>query len=76
MGELMRRHWIPAVASRDLRAEGEPMRLMLGAELIAWRDTQGRVGIMDHECPHRYASLFYGRAGRPAVHLSRLESST
>jgi phthalate 4,5-dioxygenase len=62
MGELMRRHWIPAIASRDLKADSEPVRLMLlGEKLIAWRDTQGRVGIMDHECPHRCASLFYGR---------------
>src|SRR6185437_12783396 len=59
---LMRRHWIPAVASRDLKADGEPMRLMLlGEKLVAWRDSSGRVGIMDHECPHRCASLFYGR---------------
>ena len=62
MGELMRRHWIPAVASRGLKADGEPMRLMLLDEkLIAWRESSGRVGIMDHECPHRCASLFYGR---------------
>jgi phthalate 4,5-dioxygenase len=62
MGELMRRHWILALASRDLKADGELVRVMLlGEKLIAWRDSLGRVGIMDHECPHRCASLFYGR---------------
>jgi phthalate 4,5-dioxygenase oxygenase subunit len=62
MGELMRRHWIPAAKASELVADGEPVRLMLlGEKLVAFRDTQGRVGIMDHECPHRCASLFYGR---------------
>ncbi len=38
------------------------MRLMLlGEQLIAFRDTDGRVGIMEHRCPHRCASLFFGR---------------
>ena len=62
MGELMRRYWIPAVMSEELKADGEPMRLMLlGEKLIAFRDTNGRVGVMDHRCPHRCASLFFGR---------------
>jgi phenylpropionate dioxygenase-like ring-hydroxylating dioxygenase large terminal subunit len=38
------------------------MRLMLlGEKLVAFRDTEGRVGIFDHRCPHRCASLFFGR---------------
>lgn len=62
MGGLMRQYWIPAAKSTELVADGEPMRLMLlGEKLIAFRDTSGRVGIMDHRCPHRCASLFLGR---------------
>jgi phenylpropionate dioxygenase-like ring-hydroxylating dioxygenase large terminal subunit len=62
MGELMRRYWIPAAMSSELAADGAPLRLMLlGEELVAFRDSQGRVGILDHACPHRCASLFYGR---------------
>lgn len=62
MGELMRQYWIPAALSRELAADGAPMRLkLLGEKLIAFRDSAGRVGIMDHRCPHRCASLFYGR---------------
>ena len=62
MGELMRRYWIPAAISTELTADGDPVRLkLLGEELIAFRDTDGRVGIMDHRCPHRCASLFFGR---------------
>ena len=62
MGQLMREYWIPAAKSSELVADGEPVRLrLLGENLIAFRDTSGRVGIMDHRCPHRVASLFFGR---------------
>jgi phthalate 4,5-dioxygenase len=62
MGDLMRRYWIPAALSSELKADGDPVRLMLlGEKLIAFRDTAGKVGIMDHRCPHRCASLFFGR---------------
>jgi phenylpropionate dioxygenase-like ring-hydroxylating dioxygenase large terminal subunit len=62
MGELMRQYWIPAAFSSELERDGVPVRLMLlGEKLIAFRDTQGRVGVMDHRCPHRCASLFLGR---------------
>lgn len=62
MGDFMRQFWVPACLSSELVADAEPMRLMLlGEKLIAFRDTRGRVGIMDHRCPHRCASLFFGR---------------
>jgi phthalate 4,5-dioxygenase len=62
MGHLMRHYWIPALKSSELVADGDPVRLMLlGEKLIAFRDTQGRAGVMDHKCPHRCASLFLGR---------------
>src|SRR5215475_5385469 len=62
MGNLMREYWIPACMSSELKSDGEPMRLMLlGEQLIAFRDTDGKVGIMEHRCPHRCASLFFGR---------------
>ena len=62
MGELMRQYWIPAAMSSELKADGDPLRLLLlGEQLIAFRDSAGRVGVMDHRCPHRCASLFYGR---------------
>ena len=62
MGELMRCYWIPALMSSELVKDGPPIRLMLlGEKLIAFRDSEGRVGVMDHRCPHRCASLFLGR---------------
>lgn len=62
MGRLMRRYWMPACLSSEIVAGGAPMRLMLlGAKLIAFRSPDGSVGILDHMCPHRCASLFLGR---------------
>lgn len=62
MGELMRQYWFPAAMSSELVADGPPIRLLLlGEKLIAFRDSGGRVGIMDQRCPHRCASLFLGR---------------
>jgi phenylpropionate dioxygenase-like ring-hydroxylating dioxygenase large terminal subunit len=62
MGELMRQYWVPALLSCEVERGGAPVRLMLlGEKLIAFRDSAGRVGVMDHRCPHRCASLFLGR---------------
>jgi phthalate 4,5-dioxygenase oxygenase subunit len=63
MGELMRRYWIPVAYSHQLAApDGPPLRVRLLCEnLVAFRDTQGRVGLLDERCPHRTASLFFGR---------------
>ena len=62
MGSFMRQYWLPAVMSRELTADGDSLRLLiLGERLVAFRDSVGRVGIMDHHCPHRCASLFLGR---------------
>jgi nitrite reductase/ring-hydroxylating ferredoxin subunit len=62
MGDMMRQYWIPAAMSSEIERDGAPMRLvLLGEKLIAFRDSSGRVGVMDHRCPHRCASLFLGR---------------
>jgi phthalate 4,5-dioxygenase oxygenase subunit len=62
MGELMRQYWFPAAVSDEVVADGAPLRLkLLGESLIAFRDSVGRVGILDQRCPHRCASLFFGR---------------
>ena len=62
MGALMREYWIPVARSDEVGADGNPLRLMaLGEPLIAFRDTAGRLGVLDHRCPHRGASLFFGR---------------
>jgi len=63
MGTTLRRYWIPALLARELpEPDCAPVRVrLLGEDLIAFRDTQGRIGLLDEYCPHRRASLFFGR---------------
>jgi nitrite reductase/ring-hydroxylating ferredoxin subunit len=63
MGNLMRQYWVPAALSSELpEADGAPLRVrLLGESLIAFRTTSGSVGLIQNHCPHRGASLFYGR---------------
>jgi len=63
MGRLIRRHWIPACMIEEVAdKDGAPVRVrLLGEDLVAFRDTQGRVGVIGEHCPHRRASLVFGR---------------
>jgi len=63
MGELMRRYWLPALLSDELpEPDCAPVRLrLLGEDLVAFRTTSGKVGVLDTYCPHRNANLFWGR---------------
>lgn len=63
MGQLMREYWVPALLSRELPApDSDPLRvLLLGEQLIAFRDSNNKVGLIANNCPHRGASLFFGR---------------
>ncbi len=62
-GEMFRRYWQPALLSEELpEADCPPVRVrLLGEDLIAIRDTNGQVGLLDAYCPHRRAPMFYGR---------------
>ncbi len=62
MGGLFRRYWLPAMQSHELVADGAPVRIrILGEDLMAFRDTNGDVGLMQQLCPHRQAPLYIGR---------------
>ena len=63
MGRAMRRYWIPALLSSEIaEPDSPPARVrLLGEDLVAFRDTQGRIGLLDEYCPHRRVSLFFGR---------------
>lgn len=62
MGQIMRRHWVAACLSEELTADGKPIRSrVLGENLVVFRDSKGRVGVLDEYCSHRRASLVYGR---------------
>ena len=63
MGRVMRRYWMPALLSSELsEPDCAPVRVsLLGEKLVAFRDTAGKVGMVDEFCAHRRASLFLGR---------------
>ncbi|HEU0166216.1 MAG TPA: Rieske 2Fe-2S domain-containing protein, partial [Chloroflexota bacterium] len=63
MGEALRRYWIPAILSEELPGpDSDPLRVrLLGEDLVAFRDSNGQVGLIQNNCPHRGASLFFGR---------------
>ncbi|GAC1313040.1 MAG: Rieske 2Fe-2S domain-containing protein [Chloroflexota bacterium] len=63
MGDVLRQYWVPFLPTRDLpRPDSDPLRVkLLGEDLVAFRDTHGQVGLIQNNCPHRGASLFFGR---------------
>ncbi len=63
MGEVMRRYWIPALLSWELpEPDCPPVRVqLLGEKLVAFRDTHGRIGVIEEFCAHRGVSLWLGR---------------
>ncbi len=63
LNAMMRRYWLPALLSREIpQPDCPPVRVrLLGEDLVAFRDTRGRVGLLDEHCPHRGTSLYFGR---------------
>jgi 5,5'-dehydrodivanillate O-demethylase oxygenase subunit len=67
-GELLRRYWHPVAAAGEL-TEKEPIRAVkvLGEELVVYRDKKGRYGLVGEHCPHRLASLAFGRVDEEGI---------
>src|SRR5687768_14075083 len=63
MGGIMRRHWLPVCMSEEVaEADGKPVRArLLGEDLVVFKDTNGKLGVLGEYCLHRRASLAYGR---------------
>lgn len=63
MGQLMRRHWTPVCLSEEVaEPDCDPVRARIyGEDLVVFRDSDGRVGILEEACPHRGPSLALGR---------------
>ncbi|MBF8254719.1 MAG: (2Fe-2S)-binding protein [Deltaproteobacteria bacterium] len=63
LGEVMRRYWLPACLSEEIpKPDCPPIRVkLLGEELVAFRDSNGNIGLLEEYCPHRLASMFLGR---------------
>ena len=71
-GSLLRQYWLPFLFDWELETDREPQRVrLLGEDLIAFRDSLGRIGLLGDHCAHRGASLFFGlRRGSPSVFRS------
>ncbi|MCM3566198.1 Rieske 2Fe-2S domain-containing protein [Hydrogenophaga intermedia] len=63
MGQLMRKHWTPVCLIEEVaEPDGAPVKARIyGEDLVVFRDSEGLVGVLDEKCPHRRASLVYGR---------------
>jgi phenylpropionate dioxygenase-like ring-hydroxylating dioxygenase large terminal subunit len=63
MGALLRRFWMPALLAAELPGPDCPPKrvTLLGEPLLGFRDSRGRIGLVDRRCPHRGADLYYGR---------------
>src|SRR6478672_1146899 len=63
MGDLLRQYWIPALPSYEFAEPDCPPKRMtlLGDNLVMFRDSDGRMGALTEACPHRGASLYFGR---------------
>ena len=62
MGDLFRSYWQPLLLTRELGPDGEPKRLRIfGEDFIAFRNSEGKVGVVEPRCSHRGADLFFGR---------------
>ena len=63
MGQIMRRHWIAACLSEEVaEPDGAPIKVrLLGEDLVVFRDSKGRIGVLDEYCSHRRASLVFAR---------------
>lgn len=62
LGAMLRRNWIPVLRSEALEADGAPIRVKAcGQTAVAFRATDGRVGVLEEACAHRCASLMLGR---------------
>src|ERR1039458_4949752 len=61
-GNLLRRYWFPFLISADVQTDGRPERVrLLGEDLLAFRNSDSVVGLVQENCTHRRASLYFGR---------------
>ncbi len=67
-GELLRRYWMPIACAGELTDE-KPVKAarLLGEDLVVYRDKSGRFGVVAEQCPHRHASLAFGRVDAEGI---------
>jgi phthalate 4,5-dioxygenase len=72
MGKLLRRYWVPTLLSSEIAEPDGPQQRVqiMGEKLLAFRDTEGKVGLIDEFCAHRGASLYFGRNEEGGIRCS------
>jgi 5,5'-dehydrodivanillate O-demethylase len=67
-GELLRRYWHPVAALAEFTEEKPilPVKI-LGEELVVYRNRKGEYGLVGEHCPHRLASLAFGRVEEDGI---------
>ena len=67
-GEMLRRYWMPAAVAAEL-TDDKPIKAvrLLGEDLVIYRDKTGRYGLVGEQCPHRRASLAFGRVDEEGI---------
>ena len=72
VGKLLRRYWVPCLLSSEIEKPASPqVRVqIMGERLLAFRDSEGRVGLISEFCSHRGASLYFGRNEEGGIRCS------
>ena len=72
VGKLLRRYWVPCLLSSEIEKPASPqVRVqIMGEKLLAFRDSEGRVGLISEFCSHRGASLYFGRNEEGGIRCS------
>ena len=72
VGRLLRRYWVPCLLSSEIEKPASPqVRVqIMGERLLAFRDSEGRVGLISEFCSHRGASLYFGRNEEGGIRCS------
>lgn len=63
MGNYLRCYWHPVALSEEIaEPDSPPIRVkIMGEDLLLFRDSQGKTGLIEPFCAHRGADLFFGR---------------
>lgn len=63
LNRMFRRYWWPAALLEEVaEPDGAPLRVqILGERMVCFRDSSGKLGMVEEACPHRRASMALGR---------------
>ncbi len=65
-GEYLRRYWHPVALTSEVSEVPKEIRI-LGEDLVIFKTTKGNIGLVHKACPHRRASLAYGKTEEKGI---------